>query len=328
MSALVLEKAKLAASWDHPGILMALAYDVEGNQFFTAGADRTLYRIDLNLDQPTLEAVGAFHESYVSGLATAGESLLSVSYDGRMVWISIHDQQAMFDIVAHQGWVRAVSVFVDGAKAVTVGDDMRVKVWETSGGRLLWQGQEHAVRTPEGFLSALYAVAVSADSRHIASADRTGSVCLWNADDGKLLHKFTAPAFYTYDSEKRSRSIGGIRSVAFSPDGSRLALSGIGQVTNVDGFVGPCRVEVWDWQAGKCVFTGEDSHKAIFNQVELRSDEVIAAGGGDGGGLMARWTFDKKEPAAKLKYKGHAQAFCFREQQVYLAGASGVQRWA
>jgi hypothetical protein len=85
---------------------------------------------------------------------------------------------------------------------------------------------------------------------------------------------------------------------------------------------------VWDWQAGKCVFTGEDNHKAIFNQVELRAEDVIAAGGGDGGGLMARWTFDKKEPVAKLKYKGHAQSFCFREKQLYLAGAAGVQRWA
>ena len=63
-----------------------------------------------------------------------------------------------------------------------------------------------------------------------------------------------------------------------------LALAGIGQITNVDGFVGPSRLEVWDWQTGKRAASLQDSHQAVLNDVLWSSDgrKLTAAGGGDG----------------------------------------------
>ena len=114
----------------------------------------------------------------------------------------------------------------------------------------------HEPKTPEGFATAIYAIAASPDGKYLASGDRIGDVCLFEIETGKLLTRLAAPEFYTYDRQKRDRSIGGIRALRFLPDG-RLAIGGLGPVSNVDGFVGPARFEIWDWQAGKMLHRGQ-----------------------------------------------------------------------
>ena len=66
-------------------------------------------------------------------------------------------------------------------------------------------------------VTALYALAAIPD--YIASADRHGTVIVWEADTGKVAQKFEVPTLYTYDPRQRKRSIGGIRALAFSWDG-------------------------------------------------------------------------------------------------------------
>src|SRR5262249_29880487 len=151
-------------------------------------------------------------------------------------------------VEAHQGWIRDVVAVPDGSRVVSAGDDMVVRVWETATGRLVHTLQGHARLTPQGHVTALYAVAISPDSRYVAAGDRVGELRVWELETGKPAQVFQVPMLYTYDPRQRKRSIGGIRSLAFSPDGSQLAVGGIGQVENVDGLAGPALVEVWDWR--------------------------------------------------------------------------------
>lgn len=286
------KKVKLAASVEHPGTLYCLCYDHEGRRLYGAGSDRAVYSVDLVAEKPAAEKKWSGHDNYVSAMAFLGAGLvgaglsesgsvesgsrggvvITAGYDGRLIWTEAESGTETRRLDAHAGWVRDLALFSDGRRLATAGDDMLVKLWDAETGELLGTFEGHAKQTPQGYNTALYAVAVAPDGKTIASGDRIGEIRLWETETGKLLGRLKAPAFYTYDPVKRVRSIGGIRALAFSPDGSRLAVGGIGQVTNVDGFVGPCRVEVWDPQSGKQVFVGQDSHNAVFNHVAFFPD--------------------------------------------------------
>ncbi len=324
--------AKLAASCEHSGTLFALCHDASTNRLYGAGTDWAVYSVESNAEKPTVEKRWANHENYVSSLVFVDGVVISAGFDRQMIWTNAETGESIRKVEAHDGWVRNLALFPDGKRLASVGDDMLVKIWDAQSGELIRTLEGHAKQTPQGFATALYAVAVSPNGAHVTSGDRIGDVRVWDAESGEIVAEFQAPTFYTYDPVKRSRSIGGIRSVCFSPDGTGIAISGIGRVTNVDGFVGPCRVEVWDWQSGKRVFVGQDKHNAVLNHFAYHPTEpkwLVAAGGGDGGGAIVFWDQISEKAAHVAKPKGHLHRFCFDATgtRLYAAGFEGFQIW-
>jgi WD40 repeat protein len=323
--------AKLATSCEVAGILYALCWDAEHSLLYGAGSDRSVYRVDLHAEKPTAEKCWTHHGNYVSALELREGTLISAGYDRQIIWADLESGKMIRSVTAHEGWVRNLKVLPDGKRLASVGDDMLVKLWDAESGKQLDSFDGHARQSPQGYATALYALAVSPDGKYLASGDRVGVVCLWETETGKLMGQLQAPTFYTYDPVKRVRSIGGIRSLSFSPDGSTLAIGGIGQVTNVDGFVGPCRIELWDWQAEKRISTCQDKHNAIFNDLTFHPTEpwLIAGGGGDSGGILAFWDRQKDELNHKAKPKGHLQRLILDvpENRLLAAGHNGFQIW-
>ena len=330
-TALDFKQAKLGQACELPGIAYGLWLDDAAGCAYLGGADFSVHSVDLRAEKPAAVKRWTHHESYVSSLVGREGQLISAGYDGRLIWTKIDSGEKLRQIDAHAGWVRKLVLSTDGARLISVGDDMRACMWDAATGQLVRAFEGHARQTPEGFATALYAVAASQDGRFIAAADRTGEVLIWEVDSGKVVARFRAAAFYTYDAAKRARSIGGIRSLVFSPDGSRLILGGIGQVTNVDGFVGPCRLEAWDWQAAKATWSAQDKHQAIFNHVQFMpgsTDTLLAVGGGDGGAIVAFWKLGEEAPLHKAKPKGHVQhAALTSDNRLLLAGFGGLQIW-
>ena len=325
------KQAKLAAAHEQEGILYALCRDPENGKLYGAGADAAVWCLDPGAKEVKPEKRWTHHDSYVSALVWRDGVVVSGGYDGRLVWTDAAEGKKIREIEAHDGWIRDAVVLGDGSKLASVGDDMLVKIWDAAEGTLLATLDDHPKRTTEGYATALYAVAAAPDGKLLASGDRVGQIRVWDVDSGACVKKFHAPAFYTYDRAKRDRSIGGIRSLNFSADGTRLAVGGIGQVTNVDGFVGPARVEVWDVPSGERVFTGQAKHKAVLNHVAFDPSGtwLVGAGGGDSGGALVFWDLENESPHHLVKPKGHLQQFTFDDggTTLYACGFAGWQIW-
>src|SRR5207248_10622349 len=170
---------------------------------------------------------------YVSSIRLAGQQVVSGGYDNRLIWWD--PQQGMVrSIEAHTRQLRQIAVSPDASKIASVGDDMVCRLWNAATGERLHELRGHAERTPTGFGSMLYNCAFSADGRHLATGDRIGHVIVWEVATGRQLAAVDAPLLYTWDGTQRIRSIGGVRGLAFSPDGAHLAVGGVGQINNVD----------------------------------------------------------------------------------------------
>lgn len=326
------EPVELTAACELPGILFGMCLDSEGGKIYGAGTDASVYRVDVNAEKPTAEKAWTNHDNYVSALVWLNGTVVSGGFDRRLIWTKFESGETVRTIEnAHEGWIRDLAAFPDGTRIVSVGDDMLVKIWDASTGELSRSLTGHERQTPQGFATALYTAAVSPDGKTIATADRIGDVCVWHVESGKMLRRIQAPEFYTYDSVKRSRSLGGIRSVNFSPDGLHIAIAGIGAVTNVDGFVGPARIEIWDWQKGERTLAIQDKHNAVLNHVIFHPTRplIIAGGGGDGGGVLVFCDKAKGSVTHLAKPKGHLQRFSLdpKGERVLAAGAGGFQIW-
>ena len=275
-------------------IVFALARRPNTSRIFFGGSDFAVSELDLDKDKLEPKELGR-HESYVTSLALAGTTLVSGGYDGKLIWWNTESGSQVRSVAAHDKWIRCAKASPDGNVLASVADDMVCRIWDIASGRMIRDLRGHAERTPHDFPSMLYACAFSPDGRALATGDKVGHVVIWDIESGRSTCSFEAPTFYTWDPVQRRHSIGGIRTVAFSPDGATLAVGGIGKISNIDHLDGKPRVELFDWRKGKpiCDFSGEG--KGLVEHVEFhpRGDWVMAAGGySDGFFLIC-------DPAAK-----------------------------
>jgi WD40 repeat protein len=339
-------KLKLRKSFKISGALYALAADTSASRLYVGGDDNTIQVFDLAAGKTETAAKWTKHENYVSAMVrvSAGgkELLVSGSYDRQLIAWDIASGQPVWSVEAHQGWVRDLTATPDGSRLVSVGDDMLVKVWDAASGKLLRSLEGHAKRTPQDHVTALYVVALSPDGKIIASGDRIGDVRLWELETGKPVQKFEVPVLYTYDEKQRKRSLGGIRSLAFSPDGATLAVGGMGQVGNVDGLAGPVTIELWDWaRPARKAVGGVMGHKGYVNQMVFLPDRtwLMGAGGGGDNGFLSFWKIDSlpdltKDPKATInaqrtKSDGHFRRLAVHPSgtEFYAAGFGKVEVW-
>ena len=129
-----------------------------------------------------------------------------------------------------------------------------VLLWEVRAGAGRWIGRELPLW--------IRRLAFSPDSSRLVGGDEDAHVYVWNASDGRLLQRL-------------SGHHGPIMSVAFSPDGSRLASAGSGSRDSGE-------LVVWDAQSWQPVQALAERGGVISAVAWSPDGSRLVSGGGDG----------------------------------------------
>jgi WD40 repeat protein len=275
-------------------ILFSMARVTNSNRLLVASSEGKVLEVDAGQANGPVREL-AQHGRYVTSVRLVGGHAVSGGYDGKLIWWEMNPTtqgdgenrgRVLRTMDAHTRWIRQIAVSPDGAMIASVADDMVCRLWNATTGTKVRELRGHPERTPANFASMLYACTFSADGRHLATGDRIGRVVVWEVATGHELAVLEAPTLYTWDGVQRIRSIGGVRGLAFSPDGTHLAVGGVGQINNVDSLAGPSRVEIFQWARRERVheFTGPNG---LVNRLQYHpQNRWLCAIGGGGNGLV------------------------------------------
>jgi WD40 repeat protein len=289
-------------------IVFALARVPGGRRLIFGGSDFQVYDVDFAQEKPQAKALGG-HESYVTGIAVAGKKAVSGGYDGKLIWWDLETGSKIRTVDAHAKWIRRVVATPDGSTIASVSDDMVCRLWDAETGVVRHELKGHQAITPHHYPSMLHSCAISPDGKLVATGDKVGHIVVWEISSGQSVATIEAPVLYTWDPTQRRHSIGGIRALAFSPDGNLLAAGGIGQIGNIDHLEGPPRVEVFDWRKAQRTheFSGEGSKGMVERLIFLPDGEKVISLGGANDGFA--WLLDLKTKSVLAQEKAPAHIY-------------------
>lgn len=282
-------KLKLTKNFGIPGIAMCVARVPNSGRIVFGSSDFKLYEVDCAAEKPEPKAfTGEGHQSYVTGVALTEGGIVSSSYDGTLKWWNPESKEQTRSVNAHGLWVRRVVASPDGKLVASVADDMLGKIWNAQTGELMHTLADHKPLTPNDFPSMLFAAAFTPDGKVLATGDKVGHIALWDVSSGKKVGELEAAGLYTWDPKQRRHSIGGIRSLAFSPDGKLLVAGGIGHIGNIDHLDGPSRYEVFEWQTSKKAYEVADKVKGLVEHLAFEpTGQWMVGSGGDNAGFVS-----------------------------------------
>lgn len=323
-------KLKVAKELGRQDVLFSVARIPDSTKLFIGSSDSKVYDLDIGSEKPEPSEL-AGHRGYVMEVVVTGDKLISGAYDGKLIWWNRESREQIRTVDAHEKWVRAMTVTPDGKTLVSVSDDMVCRLWDAESGKMKAELRGHQPKTPNNFPSMLFCCNVSSDGKLLATADKVGHVVVWDIASGKELASVETPIMYTWDPKARIHSIGGVRSVAFSPDSKLLAVGGMGQVGNIDHLGSLARVEIFDWQKGERTheFKG-DTYKGLVEQMQFGPNgKWLLAAGGDHNGFIKFFDIENSKIIKQDKAPMHVHDFVMNETQdtIYAAGHNKLVVW-
>ncbi|MFT3744616.1 MAG: protein kinase [Pyrinomonadaceae bacterium] len=166
----VLENTSLpdaVKAWSINTAIKVLSGDIASNVAVMAVADQsgTIYLFNMDSGGQTQSLKLRDKAIYALQLLPDASAVIVAYDDGIVQQISIANGNAVFEIKAHSGLFRGMSVSADGKYFATGGNDNLVNVFETGSGRL--------VHSLIGNMKPLYAVAFSDDGKKLAGVGAT-----------------------------------------------------------------------------------------------------------------------------------------------------------
>lgn len=184
-------------------LVVGAAFSPDGTRLGTASFDPVAQVWEAETGERIHNLVG--HKEWLTGITFSpdGSRIATSSFDTTaMVWDAVTGKEVL-TLVGHQDTVRQVVYSPDGTRIATAGLEGIARVWDASSGKELLSLRGHT--------GSVFAVAYSHDGKFLATASGDKTAKIWDALTGQELQ-----TLYAED---------GLTGVAFSPDGTQLAVA-------------------------------------------------------------------------------------------------------
>jgi WD40 repeat protein/serine/threonine protein kinase/tetratricopeptide (TPR) repeat protein len=311
----------------HANGVHSVVFSPDGQRLATASKDTSVRLWDARSGQQIGEPLRG-HAGEVNSVAFSpdGQRLASGSDDSTVrLWDARSGRPLGAPLYGHTDHVLSVIFSPDGQRLASASHDETVRLWDTRNGQPIGEPLH-------GHKKAVFTISFSPDGQRLASGGSDGTVRLWDARNGRALGQplprhtsaivsdgFRLGQILTFDEHAMGRTRA-ITSVAFSPDGQRLASAGW------DGMV-----RLWDARSNRSHPEVLQGHTANVLCVVFSSDgQLLASGGWDN--TLRLWDVHSGQPIGE-PLRGHTLpvlGVAFSPEGQRLASGSGdktVRLW-
>jgi WD40 repeat protein len=264
-------KAWESQKFEHDRPLLCCACSPCG-QFVLAGAqDEHLIRWKLDGGEKKL-ATG--HESWVHAVTFHPDRKRVLAGDLHGVircWDYTSDMASpLWTTLSNHPWVQAASVTPDGKRWITVGTDGPIRFWNVDDGKPAGELVGHE--------SEVYCLAVHPDGKHLLTGDLLGKIHVWNLESMTLIRSLDARLLHTR-KEDFLADVGGVRAIAISGDGTRVAAGGMTDAESNTFCPGKPAVLIFDFASGQLKSTLRPKEKSDgpIKALAFLANDVLAA---------------------------------------------------
>ena len=216
----------------HSGPVYSVAFSPDGKRLVSGSRDGAITLWDTVTGNALLTCKGHSDKVWSVAFSPDGKRLASGSLDKTIMLWDTATGNELLKLRWQSKGVLSVAFSLDGKRLASVSQDQTIKIWDTVTGK--------EMLTLEGHSDWVQSVAFSPDGKRLASADRDGAIKLWDEDETiKLWETITEKELLTLKGHS-----GGVESVAFSPDGKRLASGSLDKT-----------IKLWDTVTGKELLT-------------------------------------------------------------------------